>query len=238
MGSCYAGDMSTTRPTRRERLRRQTVEEIRHHALEQVIAGGPAAVSLSQIARAMGMSGPAIYRYFASRDELLDSLVTAGYGELSAALAEAEQAAGDRAPAERLAAVAEAYRGWARAHPRYYGMLFGVRADGLSDSPQAIEAVHASMVVVLRVLGELAAGARLPAGGSRLDDDLAGWSSRRGLDAEVPPAVLRLGVLTWTRLHGIVSLELAGVFGDMGIDPAPLADGEVAGIVAEASSPA
>jgi AcrR family transcriptional regulator len=229
-------DVATTRPTRRERLRRQTLEEIRHHALEQVTAGGPTAVSLSQIARAMGMSGPAIYRYFASRDELLDSLVTAGYAELSAALEGAEQAAADRPPAERLAAVAAAYRGWARAHPRYYGMLFGVRPEGLRDSAQAIEAVHTSMVVVLRVLGELTADANPPAGESRLDDDLTGWSSRRWLDADVPPAVLRLGVLTWTRLHGIVSLELAGVFGDMGIDPAPLADGEVAAIVAEASS--
>jgi hypothetical protein len=38
-------------------------------------------------------------------------------------------------------------------------MLFGVRPEGVSDSAQAIEAIHASMVVVLRVLGEVTARA-------------------------------------------------------------------------------
>jgi AcrR family transcriptional regulator len=228
--------MAKAVPSRRERLRRQTVEEILQHALEQVTAGGPAAVSLTQIARAMGMSGPAIYRYFASRDEVLDALVTAGYGELSAALERAERAAAERSPGEQLVAVAEAYRGWARAHPRYFGMLFGVRPEGLGDSPQAVEAIHRSMVVVLRILGELTAGtARADALDGGLDADLASWSERRGVDAGIPSAVLRLGVLTWTRLHGIVAIELAGPFGDMGIDPAPLLADEMAAIVAEAS---
>jgi AcrR family transcriptional regulator len=227
--------MTTAPPTRRERLRRQTLEEIRHHALEQVVAGGPSAVSLNSIARSMGMSGPAIYRYFASRDELLDSLVTAGYGELSAALAQAEQAAAGSPPAARFAAVTAAYREWARRNPRYYGMLFGVRPDGLPDSPQAIEAINASMVVVVRILGELTAGAVGSAAEEPLEADLAGWSARRELGEDLPPELLRLGVLTWTRLHGIVSLEVAGIFGDMGVDAGPLAEYETAAIIAEAA---
>jgi len=44
------------------------------------------------------------------------------------------------------------------------------------------------------------------------------WASRHPGTEYFSPAVLRLGVLFWTRLHGIVSLELGGAFGDMGLD--------------------
>jgi AcrR family transcriptional regulator len=68
----YAVGMSSTpAPTRRERVRLQTLDEIKQHAIQQVAAGGPSALSLNAIAKAMGMSGPAIYRYFASREQLL-----------------------------------------------------------------------------------------------------------------------------------------------------------------------
>ncbi|MBV9196372.1 MAG: helix-turn-helix transcriptional regulator, partial [Solirubrobacterales bacterium] len=60
---------AVTAPSRRERLRAQTLAEIREHAYAQIAQGGPAALSLNGIAKAMGMSGPALYRYFSSRDE-------------------------------------------------------------------------------------------------------------------------------------------------------------------------
>ena len=89
--------MTTERmPTRRERLRAEALEEIRRHGYEQIADGGPTALSLNGIAKAMGMSGPAMYRYFASRDELLSTLVTESYEDLSITLeatAEQQQAA-------------------------------------------------------------------------------------------------------------------------------------------------
>ena len=203
----------TETPTRRERLRRQTLDEIKAHALEQVTEGGARALSLNAIAKAMGMSGPGIYRYFDSRDALLAALVTDGYRELTAAL--------EAAP-PRLEDVGRAYREWALAHPRRYELLFGVRP--VADSEEAIATVHGGMLVLLRVLGELA-GTEPSAPSGALDEQLVDWSRRRGGDA--PPRVLRLGVLTWTRLHGIVSLELAGVFAAMDIDAALLCEAEL-----------
>jgi hypothetical protein len=50
----------------------------------------------------------------------------------------------------------------------------------------------------------------------------------------VTPAVLRLGVLTWTRVHGIVCLELAGILADMGLQPELLVVDELHSIRAEA----
>src|SRR5439155_13755155 len=52
---------SSTTPSRRERLRAQTLAEIREHAYAQIAQGGPTALSLNGIAKAMGMSGPALY---------------------------------------------------------------------------------------------------------------------------------------------------------------------------------
>ncbi|HEY4096552.1 MAG TPA: helix-turn-helix domain-containing protein, partial [Baekduia sp.] len=63
--------MDTPPPTRRERQRTETLTEIRTRARAQVDEGGVAALSLNAIAKAMGVSGPALYRYFASRDDLL-----------------------------------------------------------------------------------------------------------------------------------------------------------------------
>ena len=57
--------------------------------MAQVAEGGPAALSLNGIAKQLRMSGPAIYRYFASRDELLTRLVVDLYGDIAETLGQA-----------------------------------------------------------------------------------------------------------------------------------------------------
>lgn len=65
--------------SRRGEVRARSFAEFIERALEQVAARGPDAVSLSGVARAMRMSGPALYRYFSSRDDLLATLVACTY---------------------------------------------------------------------------------------------------------------------------------------------------------------
>jgi AcrR family transcriptional regulator len=224
-----------TPTTRRERLRTQTLGEIKQHALAQVADGGVAALSLNAIARAMGMSGPAIYRYFGSRDELLAALITDGYGELARTVQAAATAAARRTPARRLAAVADAYRAWARANPYRYELLFSVRPATYSDPSEAIGAIQPAMNVLLDLLEEIA-GAVAPASDARLEGQLARWAGARGAGDSHSPHVLELGVLTWTRLHGVVSLELAGILGDMELDAGALVRAELDDVVARAQS--
>src|SRR5882672_12208641 len=76
--------------TRRERLRTATVAEIKSLARRLLMAGGPHAFSLRAIARDMGMTAPAIYRYFPSLDALVAELAEDLYDELR----EATEAAG------------------------------------------------------------------------------------------------------------------------------------------------
>lgn len=220
--------MSTAPLSRRERVRLQTLDEIKRHAVEQVAEGGVAALSLNAIAKAMGMSGPAIYRYFASRDELLAALVTDGYGELATVVEEAAGAAARRRPERRLAHVAEAYRAWALANPYRYELLFSVRPPGYADPHEAIAAIEPAMQVLLELLGAVAQPSTTAAPPAKLEAQLRRWAAARGARAERPPALLLLGVLTWTRLHGIVTLELAGVLGDMGLDAGLLVQAEIA----------
>jgi AcrR family transcriptional regulator len=228
--------MSTPTLTRRERVRLQTLGEIKQHALAQVADGGVAALSLNAIAKAMGMSGPAIYRYFGSRDELLAALVTDGYAELADTVTQAARATARRAPARRLAAVTEVYRAWARANPYRYDLLFSVRPPTYSDPTEAIAAIQPAMVVLLELLGEIAGATGAPESSGKLERQLLRWAEMRGGGVDSRTLlVLKLGVLTWSRLHGIVSLELAGILGDMGLDAQLLIQAELDDVVATAA---
>lgn len=123
------------------------------------------------------------------------------------------------------------------------------RPPGYADPSEAIAAIQPGMLVLLELIGEIAAdsarsGPAEAGAGGRLDRQLRQWSSVRELDAAPgtggeqsapPPAVLRLGVLTWTRVHGIVTLELAGILDDMGLDAGLLVEAELDGVVAAAA---
>ena len=225
--------------TRRERLRAETLAEITELAMAQIAEGGPAALSLNAIAKQMRMSGPAIYRYFASRDELLKQLVVDVYGDLAETLSQALEQARRRRPDARFRAVADAYRGWALEHPGQYPLLL---AGGLARGDQPPEIAIASqramnhVVVALRGLAadSHAQRATLP---PQLASQLARWARDRGSGDALPPWLLRLAIATWQRLHGHIALELEGVHAAMGISSDALYRTEVDAIIAEAIGP-
>jgi AcrR family transcriptional regulator len=235
-------------PTRRQRLRARTIEEIEQSAFELIDGEGAHALSLAAIAKAMGMSAPALYRYFASREALLDTLVVAAYRQLVAALERSAQAHAGEEPAARLRAVIGAYRSWALAYPHRYTLIFTERPSALPDSSEAIAAISPGMELLLHPLLALAgptasAGASASVDGpdgadgadGALERQLLAWSAARD-QSDAPHELLRLALLTWTRAHGIVSLEIVGAFADMGIDAGPLLDGEVDAVLAAAES--
>ncbi|BCB82249.1 hypothetical protein Pflav_086590 [Phytohabitans flavus] len=124
--------MTTSSPTRRERLRSATVSEIKEGARRLLVTGGPQAISLRQIAREMGMTAPAIYRYFPSLEALVTALAEDLWNEVAATVAEATAAVGDD-PGRQLAAMARAYRAWAVANPVEFGLIFGPPTPTLAD---------------------------------------------------------------------------------------------------------
>src|SRR5262245_34010715 len=101
----------------RERYRTQVRTEIKQHAWEQIATAGASALSLNAIAKQMGMSGPALYRYFAGRDELITELIRDAYRSLADTF---QAAAADGAG---LADLAHALRRWALDDPQRYLLI-------------------------------------------------------------------------------------------------------------------
>ena len=75
--------------SRRERARAATIDEIKETATRLMSEQGTTDLRFSDIAREMGMTAPALYRYFSDRDELLTALIADTYDELGAAVAAA-----------------------------------------------------------------------------------------------------------------------------------------------------
>jgi AcrR family transcriptional regulator len=214
---------------RRQRLRQQTLDEIRARAYSHLERGGPAALSLNAIAREMGMSGPAIYRYFASREQLLATLIVESFDALADALVAAPATAGGRSSESRLRALARAYREWALANPHRYRLIFGTsEGSGAVDPERILPAAQKSMAALLVAVSESAAGSAAQAvKDAPLRRQLAAWLRDRSPELELAEGTAAIAVLAWTRMHGIVSLEIDGFFDQMGVDPKRLYQLEV-----------
>ncbi|GAA0239620.1 TetR/AcrR family transcriptional regulator [Actinomadura nitritigenes] len=202
--------------TPRERYRTQVRAEIKQHAWEQIATTGASALSLNAIAKQMGMSGPALYRYYAGRDELITELVRDAYQSLADTLRSAADAGAG------LAELAHTLRAWALEDPQRYLLIYGTPVPGY-DAPDDITRISAETMAVL-----LDACAALPADRPEtpFDAHLAGHRDWAG-DHPAQPAALCRALTFWTRLHGVLSLELAGHFTGMGFDAAQLFDAEL-----------
>lgn len=201
----------------RERYRDQVREEIKAHAWDQVAAAGAVALSLNAIARQMGISGPALYRYFRSRDDLITELILDAYRDLSATC-QAAITPGDP-PAAQLAAGAAAMRRWALAAPHRYLLIYGTPVPGYHAPPEATMLARSIMMLLIDAFTDDGTpGDQAPEAARALDRHLATYRQwAHGHPASA--AALRRALTFWTRLHGVLSLEVAGHFTVMGIDP-------------------
>jgi AcrR family transcriptional regulator len=201
----------------RERYRVQVRQEVKEAALRQIAEAGPGGLSISAIGKQLGVSGPALYRYFASRDDLLTELVIDAYHDLADTLTLATSDVSGHDPRLRFDALARAYRSWAVAQPHRYRLLFGPPLPGYDAHGQRlIDAAQKAMNLLLDIVGASADHASHPPA-QPLASQLAAWAQPHhpGMNA----AVALQAVLAWSRLHGIVSLEIAGNFASMGLDP-------------------
>ncbi|WP_426516396.1 TetR/AcrR family transcriptional regulator [Diaminobutyricibacter sp. McL0618] len=203
--------------------------------MDQIAAGGPDAVSLNGIARTMGMAPAGFYRYFENREALIADLVVDAYN----ALADAIEMAG-RSPAnseQRFTAVTSTFRAWAVDQPNAYRLIF----QTIRGSGRDLPAASRSTGVILTCLSALAVRPPRALGdrngeASSLDDQLASWAERTETMG-LPPRLLALGVACWTRLHGVISLELSQHLAATGIDPQLFYEAEVATLIEQAQDP-
>jgi AcrR family transcriptional regulator len=170
--------------------------DILDEARRQLARDGAAGLSLRSVARELGMVSSGIYRYVASRDELLTMLITEAYDDLGATIERALRRSGE-APRQRWQAAATAVRAWARRHPHQYALLYGSPVPGYAAPQDTIPPA-------VRVYRALADPLGLQAG----HPDPAGPLADLGLAVHGSDANRVLGAVM--ALFGMVSFELFG----------------------------
>src|SRR5215212_5390785 len=127
-------ELSVEPLSRRDRVRADTVREIKQTARRVLVEHGVDGLALRAVAREMGMTAPAIYRYFTSREDLVENVVGDLYDELCDVLESVRDAAVPATPGVQLLQVARAFRTWAITHRPEFGLLFG--SAGLQVLPE------------------------------------------------------------------------------------------------------
>ena len=203
--------------TRRDRLRAATVKEISETARRILVAEGPEAVTLRAIAREMGMTAPALYRYFDSRRELLRHVIGEIFTELTAELRAAAKAVPQEQINLKFLAVSRRFRRWALAHPREYALLFGTPVRGAGHHEEldfAEECAREFGWTFMALFLELwkKSPFKVPPD-EEIDPDLRRQLIRyrdEVVGVDLPLGVMQQFLKCWIRLQGGVSLEVFG----------------------------
>ncbi|RKN41342.1 TetR/AcrR family transcriptional regulator [Streptomyces hoynatensis] len=178
--------------------------------------GGPDAISLRAIAREMGMTAGAIYSYFATRDELVTTLVGDVYAAAVQAAESARDAVPETDPGGRIVAWAQAMRAWALANPEGFRLVYGDPVPGYRP-PEEGPAKEAGLRACTSLIG-LVAAAWPTARARRPEERAYDWDDfDPGLVAHaradfpgLPPEALALALRVWGRMHGLVALDVYG----------------------------
>ncbi|MBM9465225.1 TetR/AcrR family transcriptional regulator [Aeromicrobium sp. YIM 150415] len=201
--------------TPRQRAREQTMRDIVRIGREHLAAAGPTALSLRAIARDLGVVSSAVYRYVASRDELLTLLIVDAYDELGDAV-EAGVAASGEDPRERFMAAARAVRSWAIAEPSRYALVFGTPVPGYEAPGERTTGPGTRVIVaLLRLFDDAARTGRFAAAALTIDPDLGADLSRirEEYGSPLEDAQLVAATIAWTGIFGAVSFEVFGQYG-------------------------
>ena len=195
----------------REKIGAQIVEIGRRH----LVTDGAAGLSLRAIARDLGMVSSAVYRYVASRDDLLTLLLVDAYSELADAVDRAAAAAGGPWR-EQLLAMAHAARTWAVDQPARWALLYGSPVPGY-HAPRE-RTVGPGTRVVGALFGAVGTGI---AAGDILQSNVGAAQPlssdfdriREEFEFAGDDSAVAKCFLLWAGLVGAISLEVFGQYG-------------------------
>ena len=172
-------------------------------------------LSLRAVARDLGVVSSALYRYFASRDELLTALILDAYDSLGEAVEQADAALNRTDLLGRWLASAAAVRAWALARPTEYALIYGSPVPGYHAPTDTVEPANRPARVIVAILSDgVASGALHGPPGERLPREVRDDISRirEAIAPNLPDALMARGLTAWIQLFGTVSFELFGRF--------------------------
>lgn len=157
-------------------------------AQELYLREGIAGFSMRKVAEKVGVSAPAIYRYFKNKDELLNEIVIEGLKILEKYLRPALEAP---TPYERLVGMTDNYLKFALEQPKYFDFAFLIPNPGLGDVADEI--------------------ARPDWDTFRLAVEQVAECAQEGIFPGDDP--LETAVTIWAEVHGLITLFRTGRFG-------------------------
>jgi AcrR family transcriptional regulator len=207
--------------SRRDRARADTVREIKETARRVLVEQGVDGLALRAVAREMGMTAPGLYRYFDSREDLVEHVVADLYDELTDVLVRVRDTAEPATPGVQVMAVARAFRQWATTHRPEFGLLFGSAGEGIIPAEDQPGVGDRPPQVASRrfgsVFAELIARIYLEQGFPVPDEaelepalrvQLTEWCTK--LPVALPLGVMHVFLSCWIRLYGLVCMEIFG----------------------------
>lgn len=188
-------------------------EAIKEIAWKQIAEFGAPALSLRAIARELKITAPAIYNYFPDRDALVTALIIDAFTSFGDWQLEARDSFPLQDHSGRMKAIGLAYREWAHRYPQRYQLIFGTPIPGyqgpiekiLPSSARSLSAL-VSVVEAMRVAGKLNIET-FPKVKAEYKPSFEMWKTYGG---EADILSLSVAMVIWTRVHGIVSLEIQG----------------------------
>ena len=212
-----------SRPVNYEQ-REETVNAIKTAARDLMAKHGTAGLSIRPIAREIGLTAPALYRYFENLDALITELIVDNFNALADAMEIARDQAQHQTPASELMAIMLAYRQWALDHPIDFELIYGNPIPGY-EAPEEITtpAAARAFVIVADLLERIInSGAFHPTQGhdhvpTKIEPYLEEMIQQESYAFSTLAAYLT--VVGWSQMHGIIMLELTEhitpVIGDM-----------------------
>jgi AcrR family transcriptional regulator len=162
-------------------------EKILACACDLYLTDGLDGFSMRKLARSLGVTAPALYRHYESKERVLFDVVGEGYRQLIQYL---HRALEGRTPEERFRIAGDGYLEFALRHPRYYEVLFlGVEMLGVDQVPEEITAQGCAV--------------------GQFWNDRVRECIEAGLLREGDPEAI--GISLWSHAHGLISLYLKGM---------------------------
>jgi AcrR family transcriptional regulator len=188
-------------------------DEIKAVAWRLIATQGAASLSLRAIARELHITAPAIYNYFPRRDDLVTQLIIDAFSSFGDSQLAARDALPESDLTGRMLAIGNAYRKWAVTNPQPYQLIFGASIPGYEPPvekvlPAGARALSALVGVIeaLRQAGCLKAE-DVPQFMPGFKAEFEMWQKYGG---PAHPLSLAVALLIWSRVHGLVSLEITG----------------------------
>jgi AcrR family transcriptional regulator len=195
---------------------RELLQRIKSIAREQMARDGAASLSMGKVARELGMTPPALYRYVPSREALVLDLMLDAYQDLHQASLGSLLPIAEEDLAGRFSTLYRTYRQWALSHPSDYALLHGATGPRSATAELRLQAEVAQTVrcfvdVLQRAeeLGRL----RVPAQLDQLPPDVEELFRTLGELSGAPvPRLLLLGYSAWLPLHALIWQEITHGF--------------------------